>query len=169
MARRIFLAVALVLALALTSTCFADAVKGETAPDEVGFARDGSPVHVSDYSGKVVVLSFWASWCGPCRKELPVLEKLQIVAREKHLELQVIAVNIEERDTFRKIAAKLGDFKLLLANDRNKRSEKNYGVKAVPHMVIIGKDGRIVEVHRGYGENMLDRFVDEINKVLAAS
>jgi len=166
---RIFRAITLVLALTSAWTCFAEAAKGEMAPDEVGFARDGSPVHVSDYAGKVVVLSFWASWCGPCRKELPVLEKLQIVAREKHLDLQVIAVNIEERDTFRKVAAKLSDFKLLLANDRNKRSENNYGVKAVPHMVIIGKDGRIVEVHRGYGENMLDSFVDEINKVLAAS
>jgi thiol-disulfide isomerase/thioredoxin len=168
MASKIFRALAFFV-LVSAQTCFADAVKGDVAPDAVGFGRDGARVRVSDYAGKVVVLSFWASWCGPCRKELPILDKLQSAADGKHVGPQVIAVNIEERDAFRKIAGKLDGIKLLLANDRGEHGAKSYGVKAIPHMVIIGKDGRIVAVHRGYGDGMIDSFLDEINKVLAAS
>lgn len=140
---------------------------GETAPDiELGSGLDGNAVRVADYGGKVVVLSFWASWCGPCRKELPQLEGLQRVADEKKLGLQVVAVNIEDRETFRKIAPKLGAMRARLINERNKRSANAYGVKGIPHLVIIGRDGRIVKTHVGYGEKSIDGILGEINAVL---
>ena len=156
------------LLLVLSASCAAGAPQlGDLAPAiEIGHGRDGEPVQVSDYAGKVVIVSFWASWCSPCRKELPMLEALQKVADEKHLGLQVVAVNIEERDVFRKIAHKLGDMHVKLVNDRNKRSAMAYGVKGIPHMVVIGRDGHIARIHIGYGDKEIDGFLAEINELL---
>ena len=150
-----------------TMPCLAAAEVGSAAPDvTLGMTSSGNPVKVSDYAGKVVVVSFWASWCSPCRKELPILEGLQIEGKGN---IQVVAVNIENRDVFRKASKLLGDLHLLLVNDRNDRSQGAYGVKAIPHMVIIGKDGRILSMHKGYGEESLTPIVEEINRALAVT
>jgi thiol-disulfide isomerase/thioredoxin len=147
--------------------CFAGAQVGEAAPDVIlGTTLFGKPAKASDYPGKVVVISFWASWCSPCRKELPILEGLQVEGKGS---IEVVAVNIERRDVFQKAAKVLGDLHLTLANDRDDRSQHAYGVKAIPQMVIIGKDGRILDIHKGYGEHSLDGIVDEINRALAAN
>ena len=150
-----------------SGSCFAGAQVGEAAPDIVlGTTVSGQPAKASDYAGKVVVISFWASWCGPCRKELPVLEGLQQAGKGG---IQVVAVNIERPDVFRKAAKVLGELHLMLANDRDDQSQHAYGVKAIPQMVIIGKDGRILDIHRGYGEKSLNGILDQINRALAAN
>lgn len=142
--------------------------RGDAAPDiNLGSGLDGNPLKVADFNGEVVVVSFWASWCGPCRKELPMLDALQRVAEQKKLGLQVIAINIEERDQFRKIAPKLGAMHAKLVNERNRRSADAYGVKAIPHMIIIGRDGRIAQTHVGYGEREIDHILAQINALLA--
>jgi len=139
---------------------------GEAAPDvPLGTTASGASVKVADYLGKVAVVSFWASWCAPCRKELPILEGLQ---REGKGNIQVIAVNIEDHSVFEKAAKVLGELRLLLVNDHGNRSQRAYKVKGIPHMVVIGRDGRILAVHEGYGETALDGIVDEINRALAA-
>ena len=151
---------------ACCTRCFAAPSAGEAAPDvALGMTASGDAAKVADYPGKVVVVSFWASWCAPCRKELPILEGLQ---REGKGSIQVIAVNIEDHDVFEKAAKLLGALHVLLVNDRSNRSQRAYKVKGIPHMVIIGRDGRILSVHEGYGEAALDGIVDEINRALAA-
>ena len=153
------------LLFAASTCCHADVNVGETAPDVVlGVTETGNSVRVSDHIGKVVVVSFWASWCAPCRKELAILDGLQLEGKGN---LQVIAVNIEDRELFKKAAQLLGELHVLLVNDRNERSQKAYGVKAIPHLVIIGKDRRILGMHKGYGEDALAGIVDEINRALA--
>src|SRR6185312_10473187 len=93
---------------------------GEAAPDvPLGTTASGASVKVADYLGKVAVVSFWASWCAPCRKELPILEGLQ---REGKGNIQVIAVNIEDHSVFEKAAKVLGELRLLLVNDHGNRS-----------------------------------------------
>jgi len=149
-----------------SGSCFAAAQVGEAAPDIVlGTTVSGQPAKASDYAGKVVVISFWASWCGPCRKELPVLEGLQQAGKGG---IQVIAVNIESHQVFQKAAKVLGELHMMLANDHDNRSQDAYGVRGIPQMVIIGKDGRILDIHRGYGEKSLDGILDQINQALAA-
>ena len=139
---------------------------GDAAPDYVAIDLEGRPISLETYRGKVVVISFWASWCPPCRKELPILEAIQEKAGG-HL-MQVIAVNTESLDTFRKLARALGQFEILLAHDAGKKNSELYGVAGIPHMVIVDRRGRIVRVNRGYRESELDRIIDDVNQALLA-
>lgn len=140
---------------------------GDAAPDVVGHTLGGSPVKLSDLRGKVVVVSFWATWCGYCLKELPILEGIQKLAGKQH-NVQVIAVNTEDRDTFRRLTRIMKDFTLAMANDAGNNAQTAYGVKGIPHLVIIGRDGVIIRVYRGYGEEMLDRITKDINLAISA-
>ncbi len=100
LAKTVSTATAIILSLACATAANAAAalMPGDKAPDNLGISRDGNPIKVSDFKGAVVVASFWASWCGPCKKELPVLEALQ--QRLAPELLRVVTVNIEERDEF---------------------------------------------------------------------
>jgi thiol-disulfide isomerase/thioredoxin len=122
-------------------------------------------VSLADYAGKVVVLSFWASWCGPCRKELPMLEGIAQTAGKDRV--QVLAINIESLDIYRKLAPKSSALAMLVASDAGKQAQTAYGVDGIPHMVIIGKDGRILRVHRGYSDAGVDEAIEDLNKALA--
>ncbi len=167
-----FLAILLAVLLAMASSLSAVAAEpkvklkpGDTPPTWIGITRDGDTIETGQFAGKVLVVTFWASWCGPCKKELPILEGLQNAGKGS---IQVVAVNIEERDQFRAVARALSSLKLKLTHDYGKKGSDAYGVNGIPHMVIIGRDGKVINVHRGYGESMLDSIVAEINAALAA-
>lgn len=110
-------------------------------------------------------MSFWAMWCPPFRRELPVLGNLQKVGKG---EIQVIAVNVESRDVFRAAAKALLEMNLLLASDEQETAFGHYGGKALPRLVLIGRDGRIVRFWTGYGEGELPELADDLNRALAA-
>jgi peroxiredoxin len=137
---------------------------GEAAPDFVGYNADGQPLSVATYAGKVVVLSFWASWCGPCKKELPLLEGIARTAGKERV--QVLAVNIESSEVYRKLARRMSELQMLVASDAGQEAQQSYGVQGIPHMVIIGRDGHIIRVHRGYSEAGVDAVVDDLNRAL---
>jgi thiol-disulfide isomerase/thioredoxin len=123
-------------------------------------------VNLSDYRGRVVVMTFWASWCGPCRQEIPVLAGLQAqVARDK---LEILAINWgEDWDKFHEIKRKLSNVDLTLLSDPDGTLGKQFDVDSIPHMLIIGKDGRIAALHVGYSADSIPVFVKEINALLA--
>jgi peroxiredoxin len=140
---------------------------GDIPPDNLGRTASGDHVKLSDYHGKIVIVSFWASWCAPCRQELPVLAGIQKrVSRDR---LVVFAVNWKEsREQYRLITKSLKDVDLTLISDEGGSFGARYGVNAIPHMFIIGRDGRIAAVHVGYGEGEIPDLVKEINALLAA-
>lgn len=141
---------------------------GDVPPDYVGRLADGTDVKVSDYAGKAVVLSFWATWCPYCLKELPILNAIQVSPARNSI--QVIAVNTEERDVFRAASRALGSsLALKLAYDPTSSARHAYGVKGIPHMVIIGKDGNIIRVYRGYDAASLPRIIADINQATGAT
>lgn len=146
---------------------------GDTPPDALGSALGGPAVTVSSLHGKVVVISFWATWCGYCMKEMPVLAGLQAVATQRGLPLQVVAVDSrEDHDTFAHSARVLGKRLpgLLITWDRTGAIGKPYGSdKGIPVMVMLHRDGTVAHIHVGYGEDMLDSLVSEINDLLVES
>jgi thiol-disulfide isomerase/thioredoxin len=163
-------------AICITFGCCLDATASDAAPDMpkagdvapriVGKTADDDIVDLSQYKGKVVVISFWATWCGYCLKELPVLENIQKAAGAE--QIQVLAVNTEPWDVFRQVRKGLKGLTMGLIYDPAKTGQKAYRVSGIPHMVIIGRDGRIIQVHRGYGESSLDAIVVNINNALQA-
>jgi peroxiredoxin len=137
---------------------------GDDPPDVLGKSSTGEAIHLKDYRGRIVVISFFASWCGPCRKEVPMLMKLQEHAtRDK---VVVFSVNWRQSyDEFRQIGKIFEKEKsaITLVSDERGHIGDAYSVKGIPHMLIVGRDGKIVAIHVGYSEDEIPVIVDEIN------
>ena len=124
-------------------------------------------VHLGDYRGKIVIVSFWASWCPPCRKELPVLAAIQKAATRDRLAVFVVNWRDTEerfRDVKKYLRQQGVDIKLIF--DPSNYVGRDYDVDAIPHMIIIGRDGRIAAIHVGYSETEIPIFEKEINSLL---
>ena len=153
--------------LCASSVAFAALQPGDKAPDNLGVNRDGDPVKVSDFKGAVVVASFWASWCGPCKKELPVLEALQ--QRLAPELLRVVTVNIEGRDEFRQATRKMSAWKSVLSHDYRGEASAAYSRKGVPHLVIINSDGTVKRTFIGYSEESVDKVMREVAEAILSA
>ena len=117
---------------------------GQVAPDVTLQTLDGATVSLSQYRGKVVILNFWATWCPPCRAEMPSMEKLYRMFPNG--ELVMLAVNVEEDGA--KILpgflqANPHSFPILL--DSGAKAQRAYGVFRFPESFIIGPDGQVVD------------------------
>lgn len=140
---------------------------GDLPPAMLGKDREGDVVDLAQHRGKIVVVTFWASWCGPCRKELPGLDALQKHAGDKIL--KVIAVNVEDStEDYRAMMRQMKDFTITMTRDRSGDIAGGYGVKAYPNLWIIDPQGKVAAHHVGYGEDSLDALVEEINQVIVA-
>lgn len=142
---------------------------GDTPPDYLGKTADGQAVRLSALRGNVVVISFWATWCPYCMKELPVLAGLQSVTTERGLDMQVIAVNYKEpRRTFTQaseiLVSRLPN--LVVTRDYNGDIAKRYGLKALPFLIMLHRDGTVAYMHVGYNESELDTILAQINTLL---
>jgi thiol-disulfide isomerase/thioredoxin len=155
------------LACVTPANAAAALMPGDKAPDNLGISRDGNPIKVSDFKGAVVVASFWASWCGPCKKELPVLEALQ--QRLAPELLRVVTVNIEERDEFRNATKRMGAWKSVLSHDYRNEASAAYSRKGVPHLVIINSDGTIKRTFIGYSEESVDKVMREVAEAILSA
>lgn len=103
-------------------------------------AWESPPVRLAALRGQVVVLNFWASWCEPCRAEMPSLELM--AERHKGDRLQVLAVNFRETDgTIRRFLAQT-DFSLPILRDADGAAARAWQVRIFPSTVVIGRDGR---------------------------
>lgn len=158
------LALALLLSL-ISSIANASLNIGDTPPDLLGTSQHGEPVHVSDHRGKVVVVTFWASWCGYCLKEMPILEGLQSAVGPDRME--VVAINLKEPPrTYRSIMRQLKDVGLTMTHDRDGDIADAFGVEAVPRLFMIDKGGRVAYLHTGYSEDSLPMIVEAANALL---
>lgn len=139
---------------------------GSSPHDELGKDIHGDQVKLSDHLGKVVIVSFWASWCEPCKKELPVLAGVAKRVGPEHM--KIIAINFhDDNSRFRAVVKILADYPITMLRDGSSKAARKYDVRAIPRMIIIGRDGKVASDHTGYGEGSLPEFVDELNKLLA--
>lgn len=134
------------------------------APDFTLKSLQGENHRLKEYRGKVVLVNFWASWCGPCRQEMPLLDKIQ--KRYEPAGFTVLGVNVEgKRDKAMKIARKVNvSFPLLI--DQGQHVSEAYGVDAMPFTVLVDRNGRVAYVHRGYKPGEESQYVDKLKELL---
>lgn len=114
---------------------------GQQAPDFELFNLSNQPVKLSDYRGKKVLLNFWASWCPPCRQEMPDLQKL---FKNNQTEINIVAVNIgEDKATvFDYALSNKLSFPILL--DSNRSISQQYLVRGIPSSYFLDENGIII-------------------------
>jgi thiol-disulfide isomerase/thioredoxin len=138
---------------------------GSVPPAIQGKDWQGREVDLSAHQDKVVIVTFWASWCGPCRRELPMLDAIRKTVGPEFLE--VIAINQgETRQEFRGVLRANPGTQLTWVHDPRDVNGRNYGVKVLPNMFIIGRDGKVAARHLGYGEESVKRIVQEVIALL---
>lgn len=123
---------------------------GEQAP-EFGLADlDGNPVRLSDFRGQPVILNFWATWCAPCRQEMPEFQALYEQEQTAERDLTILALNREEEpaDVRQYFYEEMGlSFTPLL--DQTGAVANSYGVFNMPTTYFVNSDGVVAAVHRG--------------------
>jgi peroxiredoxin len=134
------------------------------APDFTLRSMSGPNLRLQEQRGQVVLVNFWATWCGPCRQEIPHLNKLYDKYRASGFVL--LGVNIDEdAKVAADLAAKLGvKFPVLL--DTDKKVSKLYDMSAMPATVVIDRDGKVRYIHRGYRDGYELTYDQQIRGLL---
>ena len=146
---------------------------GKTAPDFTLTTLAGDEVTLSDLKGEVVILDFWATWCGPCKLGLPLLNEFDTWAQEQGLKVKVFALNVwegEDAAVVKKTVEKFWTDKKyntsVLLGSGDKALPKNYGVTGIPATFVIGIDGTVLESHIGYDKNMVETLKKSVADAL---
>ena len=120
------------------------------APDFTLNDLDGNPRHFSEWRGRTVILNFWATWCAPCRREIPVLVDLQ--AQHNPEQLTVLGIAIDEADAVREYVEQIGmSYETLVGQMDAIEVVGQFGnrIGALPYTVIVGPEGAIEWIHAG--------------------
>jgi peroxiredoxin len=127
-------------------------------------SRTGETVSLADLRGQVVMINFWATWCGPCRQEMPHLEALY--QRYEKLGFKLLAVNVEQdpKGADKWLAETPVSFPVLFDPDNN--VSKLYEVVAMPSTVIVDRGGNVRFVHHGYKPGYEDEYQTQVRTLL---
>ena len=136
------------------------------APLFTGYSETGDTIKLLDLRGKVIILDFWASWCGPCKHEFPFLIDLYNKYSEK--DFSVLAVNVDENSSsMNKFLSGIGkDVPFKIISDRKSKIPELYNLDAMPSSFFIDKKGVIRFAHTGFTDSDKDKFIKEIEKLL---
>ncbi|HEY0820657.1 MAG TPA: TlpA disulfide reductase family protein [Rhizobacter sp.] len=150
--------------LAVAGWAHAAAAVGTNAPDFTLKTLNGPNMRLQEQRGKVVLVNFWATWCGPCRKEMPHLNR--IADKYRSAGLVMLGVNVD--DDVRKAAEVAGqlkvNFPVLL--DTDKAVSKLYDLNAMPSTMVIDRNGKVRFLHRGYQDGYEDSYDQQIRDLL---
>lgn len=135
------------------------------APDVTLKSTKGKNIRLSDLKGNVVMVNFWASWCGPCRQEMPLLEKMYKNYKDVGFVLLGVNVDAEIKDRDEFLAEMPVSFPVL--DDSANTATELFGVEAMPSSYFIDKDGNLAHLHKGYKPGEEKAYAAQIKKLLA--
>jgi len=152
------------LAVLATSSLASSDLSGLPAPDFSLKSSTGENLRLSEYRGDVVMINFWATWCGPCRQEMPLLE--QLYNRYERVGFSLLGVNIDDdsaraMDMIRELGI---SFPVLF--DARKEVSKLYNVDAMPVTILVDREGVVRYVHKGYKPGYEVMYLDQIRSLL---
>ena len=154
-------AAAIAMTLVVSSTVGASS---SAAPNFTLPSRSGDMVSLAQLKGQVVMLNFWASWCGPCRQEMPLLDQMH--KRYSSLGFTLLGVNVEANteDAERWLVETPVSFPVLF--DKESKVSELYKVSAMPSTVFIDRKGNIRYLHRGYKPGDESEYLNQIRALL---
>jgi peroxiredoxin len=151
-------------AVPATSVRAADALGQPAPPFSLPLRGGDSSLSLEQLRGQVVMVNFWASWCGPCREEFPLLD--QMYKKYKTLGFTMLGVNVEpdSKDAEGFIAKTPVSFPIVF--DRSSTASKLYHVEGMPSTVLIDRNGVLRWVHRGYKAGDENEYLDQVRALL---
>lgn len=159
-------------AAALLVLCFAGlaqatpTIGGPSPVDLIGKTPDGEEIRISEHRGQVLVVSFWASWCGFCRRQFPLLDHVQKEAGRE--QLRVVVVNFKEpASDYSRARRALRKSSVTWTHDRDGTLGDILGLRGVPYTLLFDKAGHLAAVRRGYSEEVAAGTIDLLNALLA--
>jgi peroxiredoxin len=154
----------LVVGVLVASFAYAATISGP-APNFTLPSRDGKTVSLADLKGQVVMVNFWATWCGPCRKEMPHLEALH--QRYSSLGFTLLGVNVENDPAgAKKWLEDNGPVTFPILLDTKNQVSKLYKVNTMPSTVLVGRDGTMRYIHHGYEPGVEGEYQTQVRALL---
>lgn len=149
----------------LVSGCATAGLLGRPAPDFVLPALGGGEVRLAAWKGQVAVIDFWASWCGPCREELPELEKLRQEYEPRGV--RFVAINIDSERAAAEEAARSLLLAMPVGLDPGKQVADRYSPTTMPSSYLVDRAGLVRFVHEGWAGTLdVNRFRRELDSLL---
>ncbi len=130
-------------------------------------AEDGGQMALTDYEGQIVVLNFWATWCAPCRKEMPHLSALQMQMGGDDLQVVTIATGRNPRPAMERFFAEIGVDNLPLHTDERQALARSLGVLGLPATIILDREGREIARMQGEANWSSDSAIAILTELLA--
>ena len=140
--------------------------EGQTAPQCPSALTDkGQKLDLTAYQGKVILIDFWATWCGPCQKSMPFLNGL----RNEHLSegFEIIAINVDENTEEAREFLKAHPVDYPVAFDPKGECAGIFNVEAMPSSFFIDKAGKVRKIHLGYRDGDQTEIREQISSLLA--
>jgi len=126
--------------------------------------QDENPVALEDFRGKVVYLDFWASWCGPCRKAMPLYEALYREIGPERFEILAINLDEERQDALNFITQHPVSYPVL--TDPSGTVAEAWGLKVMPTSFLLDPSGRVVKAYPGFETSHLEQIRHDIDTLL---
>lgn len=149
--------------LFLFNHSYAESLSGK-APDFTLRSNKGTNLKLSEQRGDVVMINFWASWCGPCRQEMPLLDTMY--KKYKKLGFTIWGVNIEPDSSSAKKLLKDIPVTFPILFDTDNKVSKNYKVTAMPSTVLVDRNGNMRYLHKGYKPGYENEYRKQVKKLL---
>lgn len=139
-------------------------VIGDPVPDFTLKSSQGQNLRLSEFKGNVVLINFWATWCTPCRKELPMLDELYI--RYQRAGFALLGINIDVDAAKPKAMIAQLNFSFPSLFDSENKVSQLYSIDAMPTTLLLDRQGRLRYVHFGYQPGYETKYEAEIRQLL---